>query len=70
MTMPLVHVYIGENDHEPEFVGDFDFLPRIGEYISRARDGYFKYYRIKEVWHRSKGETDNYETCLSVELED
>ena len=68
--MPLVEIYIGENEREPDFIGDFDFLPRIGEYISREREDYSKYFQVKEVWYRSKGETDAYQTCLSVELDD
>ncbi len=68
--MPLVEVYIGENEHKPDFVGDFDFLPRIGEYVSRERNDYFIYYKVKEVWYRSKGETDAYHTCLRVEPDD
>ncbi|MCW1402383.1 hypothetical protein OKA06_08610 [Novosphingobium sp. MW5] len=68
--MPLVHVYVGDNDSDPEFVGNFDFLPRTGEYISRQRDDYFKYFHVVEVWYRSKGETDDYEACISVHLRD
>ncbi|MFM5884383.1 MAG: hypothetical protein ACKOQ3_03450 [Novosphingobium sp.] len=68
--MASVEFYIGKNELEPDFVGDFEFLPRVGEYISRDRDGYFKYFQVKEIWFRSKGETDTYQTCVRVELDD
>ena len=68
--MALVEIFIGENELKPDFVGDFDFLPRIGEYISRERDGYFKYFHVREIWFRSKGETDAYQTCVRVDLDD
>ena len=68
--MPLVEVYIGENEQKPDFVGNFDFLPRTGEYVSRERDDYFIYYQVKEVWFRSRGETDDYQACIHVEIND
>jgi hypothetical protein len=68
--VPLVEVYIADNELKPDFVGDFDFLPRVGENISRHRDDYFTYFEVKEVWHRSRGETDAYQACVCVELDD
>jgi len=68
--MPTVEVYMVDNENEPAFVAQFDFLPRAGEYISRDRNDYFTYYRVNEVWFRSTGKTDTYQACLSVKIED
>lgn len=51
------------------FTSDFDFLPRIGETISKDAGGYFVYYTVKEVWH-AETEGGHFRTRLSVALDD
>ena len=67
--MPIVEVF--ENDEmRALFEGDFQFLPRIGEYISKDTNGYFSYYKVVEVWHREEGETGVFRACVRVEIDD
>jgi hypothetical protein len=68
--MPKVEVYDDKNEIAPLFTGEFPFLPRLGEYISKDAGGYFKYYVIKEVWHREEENTGLFQTCLRVEIND
>lgn len=67
--MPLVEIYENEDD-PPLFAGDFEFVPRVGETISRDAGGYFKYYEVLEVWHRQDFEAGNFQTCVAVKLND
>ncbi len=71
--MPKVEIYeeIYEKDEvKPLFEGDFTFLPRIGETISKEMGGYFSYYKVVQIWHREEGETGNFQTCMQVEIID
>jgi len=67
--MPSVEVF-GTNEATPLFKGDFEFLPRKGEYISKDAGGYFSYYNVMEVWFREEEETGLFRACVRVELDD
>ena len=67
--MPTVEVF-EKDEMTPLFVGDFSFLPRLGEYISKDMGGYFSYYNVVEVWHREEGETGVFRACVRVEIDD
>ncbi len=67
--MPSVEVY-EKGELEALFVGDFAFLPRLGEMISKEMGGYFNYYRVVEIWHREEGATGMFVSCVRVELDD
>ena len=67
--MPKVEVY--EEEDKTLFEGEFTFIPRIGEYISKEmKGGYFNYYKVVEVWHREEGETGVFQACMRVEIDD
>jgi hypothetical protein len=67
--VPTVEVY-GKDEMRPLFEGDFVFLPRHGETISKEMGGYFDYYKVVEVWHREEGETGTFRACVRVEIDD
>jgi hypothetical protein len=67
--MPTVEVY-EKDELKPLFVGDFAFLPRQGETISKETGLYFDYYKVVEVWHREEGETGVFSACVRVEIDD
>lgn len=67
--MPNVEVFEND-DNKPLFEGEFAFLPRIGETISKDVGGYFSYYDVVEIWHREDGETGIFRACVRVELDD
>jgi len=66
--MPRVEIY-GEDEMRPLFVGFFDFLPRVGDTISKNAGGYFDYYDVKEIWHRESVKS-RFKTCIRVTLND
>ena len=69
--MPFVDVYDkGEDAISPMFVGEFSFLPRRGEYLSKDAGGYFLHYNVVEVWYRQVNEDGPFRACLRVELDD
>ena len=68
--MPLVEVFEGENENEPIFIGEFAFMPRVGEYISRDAGGYFRYYNILETWYRQVGNDNSFKACVRVKADD
>jgi len=63
--MPNVEVY-EKNEMKPLFEGDFTFLPRLGEYISKDVGGYFEHYHVVEVWHREEGKSGIFKACVRV----
>jgi hypothetical protein len=67
--MPTVEVY-GRDELKPLFEGDFAFLPRKGDTISKETGLYFDYYSVVEVWHREGGETGLFRACVRVEIDD
>jgi len=67
--MPKVEVY-EKDEMNHLFEGDFMFLPRLGEYISKDVGGYFEYYHVVEVWHREEGETGVFHPCMRVIADD
>lgn len=67
--MPKVEVY-GKDEMKPLFEGDFAFMPRLGETISKGAGGYFDYYKVVEIWHREEGETSAFSGCVRVEIDD
>ncbi len=72
--MPSVEVFDGKEAIQPLFVGEFDFMPRVGEYVSRiiGEDvgGYFAYYHVVEAWHRQDGEGTQFRACILVKADD
>ena len=69
--MPTVEAYDHEDALEPLFKADFEFIPRIGEYLSvDTPPGYFKYFRVVEVWHRQDKAGATFQACIRVEEED
>jgi hypothetical protein len=67
--MPNVEVY-EKDEMKPLFEGDFTFLPRVGETISKDVGGYFDYYDVIQVWHREVGETGIFRACVRVTIND
>ncbi|WP_232493501.1 hypothetical protein [Novosphingobium kaempferiae] len=59
-----------ESDDAPLFVASFDFLPRVGENISKDVGGYFAYYEVVEIWHREDADSGTFRACLAVKLND
>ena len=69
--MPLVEVMDDRDAVEPLFTAEFDFLPRIGDYLARdAPPGYFVHYNVVEVWHRQDEVSGPFRACIRVELTD
>lgn len=69
--MPAVEAFDRKDALEPLFTADFDFLPRIGEYLSiDTTPGYFKYFNVVEVWHRQDTEGGVFRACIRVEETD
>lgn len=68
--MALVEVFDREDASDPLFVGEFSFLPRVGDYLAREMGGYFRYYNVVEVWHRQDGERGAFRPCVRVEVDD
>lgn len=68
--MALVEVFVGEDSLQPIFVGEFNFLPRIGDHLSKEEGDYFSYYSVVKVWHREDGQTGIFKPCVLVELDD
>lgn len=67
--MPKVEVY-EKDELKSLFEGDFAFVPRVGETISKEMGGYFNYYRVVEIWYREEGETGVFQTCVRVKIDD
>lgn len=67
--MSKVEVY-GEDEKTPLFIGEFAFLPRLGEYISKDAGDNFDYCIFKEIWHRKEGSSGIFQACMRVELSD
>ncbi len=68
--MPKVEVFVDEDALEPLFAGEFSFLPRVGDYVSKDAGGYYSYYNVVEVWHREEVETGAFHPCVRVRPED
>lgn len=68
--MAFIEIYEGEDTLKPLFVADFDFLPLVGQLLARDTEGYFKYYKIVEIWHRQDTPTATFQACASVILDD
>jgi len=67
--MPSVEVY-EKDELKPLFEGDFTFMPRLSETISKDMGGYFNYYNVVEIWHREEGETGIFHACVRVKIND
>jgi hypothetical protein len=67
--MSKVEIY-GKDEMKPLFEGDFPFMPRLGETISKDVGGYFDYYKVVEIWYREEGETGVFSACVRVEEDD
>lgn len=52
------------------FVGEFAFLPRPGDTISKDAGGYFDYFVVQSVWHREVGSSLEFQACVNVKLSD
>jgi hypothetical protein len=69
--MPLVEAFADRDALEPLFTADFDFLPRIGEYLARDTEpGYFVHYNVVEIWHRQDAEEGAFRACIRLEVND
>ena len=64
-----VEIFTGDRGDDLLLEADFDFLPRIGEYLSLDAGGYFAYYHVNSIWHRQEPNGE-FRTCLSVVLKD
>jgi hypothetical protein len=67
--MPIVEVY-GKDEMKPLFEGEFAFLPRLSDTISKEMGSYFEYHKVVEIWHREEGETGVFRPCVRVEIID
>lgn len=69
--MPTVEAFDQKDALAPLFTADFEFLPRIGEYLSiDTPPGYFKYFNVVEIWHRQDTESGVFRACIRVEETD
>ena len=69
--MAVVEAFTNRDAVEPLFTAEFDFLPRIGEYLARdTAPGYFVHYNIVEIWHRQDTEGGPFRACIRVEVND
>lgn len=69
--MPTVEAFGHEDAFEPLFTAEFEFLPRVGEYLSiDTPPGYFKYYNVVEVWHRQDTGGGVFRACPRIEEND
>ena len=70
-VMPTVEAFDHEDDSEPLFTAEFEFLPRIGEYLSiDTPPGYFRYFKVVEIWHRQDTKGGVFQACISIEEKD
>jgi hypothetical protein len=69
ITVPTVDVY-EKDEMKPLFEGEFAFLPRLGETISKDMGDYFHYYNVVEVWHREDGKDSVFRAYVRVEIDD
>jgi hypothetical protein len=70
-VMPTVEAFDHEDDSKPLFTAEFEFLPRIGEYLSiDTPPGYFRYFKVVEIWHRQDTEGGVFQACISIEEKD
>lgn len=67
--MPQVEVY-GKDELKPLFEGNFAFLPRVGDTISKDVGGYFDYYNVVDIWHREESNTGTFRACVRVDIDD
>ncbi len=67
--MAMIEVY-EKDEMVPLFTGDFAFLPRLGDTISKETGSYFIYYTVVEIWHRQEGATDRFQACVRVTEDD
>ncbi|KUR76059.1 hypothetical protein [Novosphingobium sp. FSW06-99] len=66
--MPMVEAFDHEDALEPLFTAEFEFLPRIGEYLSiDTAPGYFKYYNVVEIWHRQDTVDGAFRACIRLQ---
>jgi len=68
--MPLVEVFAAPDMDQPLFVAEFAFMPRCGDGLSRDTEGFFRYYKVAEVWHRQVGGNNPFIACIRVEADD
>ena len=69
--MPIVEAFADKDVVEPLFTAEFDFLPRLGEYLARdTEQGYFVHFNVVEVWHRHDVEAGAFRACVRLEVND
>jgi hypothetical protein len=69
--MPTVEAFDQEDALKPLFTAEFEFLPRVGEYLSiDTPPGYFRYHSVVEVWHRQDTEGGAFRACIRIEETD
>ncbi|MBT0668453.1 hypothetical protein HT136_08725 [Novosphingobium profundi] len=67
--MPAVEIYTDEDDAQPLMVAEFDFLPRMGEYLALDVDDELIQFDVAEVWHR-QDDDGRFSACVRVETSD
>jgi hypothetical protein len=69
--VPIVEAFDHKDALEPLFTAEFEFLPRIGEYLARdTAPGYFVYYNVVEIWHRQDTAEGVFRACIRLEVND
>ena len=64
-----VEVFLNEADGAPQWILEFEAMPRVGEYVSLDAGGYSMYYDVVEVWYRQPA-SGPMQTCICVKLDD
>lgn len=69
--MPIVEAFADKDALEPLFAAEFEFLPRVGEYLAcDSPPGYFVHYNVVEIWHRQDTEGGAFRACIRLEVSD
>ena len=72
--MPLIDILEGDdrdkaNAEKLLLTADFDFCPQVGHLL--ALDvGYWKHYKVVELWYRQDRLSGLFRTCVRVTLDD
>ncbi|TYC92865.1 hypothetical protein [Novosphingobium sp. BW1] len=66
--MPIVDVFADEDDEEPLFATEFDFLPHKGEFLALEVDAESLHLEVVEVWHRQDEDDGAFHACIRIEI--
>ena len=67
--MGLIEVFDEEGD-VLLFEMRTEFMPRVGETISRQAEDYFHYFQVKDVWYREEPSSEQFVPCIAVKLDE